>query len=86
MDLCDLHFNYNRKNYKVSVLNEIIAMVFNNINKIREKLKVERRVSKYAKKRRLWLERGYNRKARFKMEEIQDKNTCWINLLSKFVD
>jgi len=50
MDLCDLHFNYNRKNYKVSVLNEIRAMVFNNINKIREKIKVERRVSQYAKR------------------------------------
>ena len=51
MDLCDLHFNYNRKNYKVSVLNEIGAMVFNNINKIREKIKVGRRVSKNAIKR-----------------------------------
>lgn len=34
----------------MSVLNEIGAMVFNNINKIREKIKVERRVSKNAKK------------------------------------
>lgn len=58
MDLCDLHFNYNRKNYKVSVLNEIGAMVFNNINKIREKIKVERRVSQYAKKEELLAIKG----------------------------
>jgi hypothetical protein len=63
MDLCDLHFNYNRKNYKVSVLNEIGAMVFNNINKIREKIKVERRVSQYAKKEELLAIKGIKLKS-----------------------
>ena len=54
MDLCDLHFNYNRKNYKVSVLNEMWAVVFNNINKIREKNKGRKKSVQIRKKRRLW--------------------------------